>query len=54
MHHLDLAQQVGFSHVLKKTFQGLEPNGQGKLLVSFSPIVNYATVRALEVVDEGH
>jgi hypothetical protein len=54
MHHLDLVQQVGFSHVLKKTFHGLEPNGQGKLLISFSPIVNYASVRALEVVDKGH
>jgi hypothetical protein len=35
-----------------RTFHGLVPNGQGKLLVTFSPSVNYAEVRALEVVDE--
>jgi hypothetical protein len=52
IHRLDILQEAGFSHILKKTFHGLEPNGQGKLLISFSPIVNYANVRALEVVDE--
>lgn len=52
MHRLDMVQQVGFLHVLQKTFHGLEPNGQGKLLISFSPVVNYASIRALEVVDE--
>jgi hypothetical protein len=34
------------------SFQGLRPNGQGKLLLSFSPKVNYAEVRAIEVIDE--
>ncbi len=51
---LDIFKQAGFAHVLKETFHGLQPNGQGKLLISFSPIVNYASVRALEVVDESH
>jgi hypothetical protein len=36
-----------------RTFSGLRPNGQGKLLISFSPRVNYAEVRAIEVIDEG-
>lgn len=56
LHHFDIFQQAGFSQISKKTFHGLEPNGQGKLLISFSPEVNYASVRALEVVDEsrGH
>jgi hypothetical protein len=35
-----------------KTFHGLRPNGQGKLLISFSPRVDYAEVRAIEVLDE--
>jgi hypothetical protein len=35
-----------------RSFHGLRPNGQGKLLVSFSPSINYAEVRAIEVVDE--
>ncbi|MGB7844838.1 MAG: malectin domain-containing carbohydrate-binding protein [Candidatus Acidiferrum sp.] len=36
-----------------REFHGLHPNGQGKLLLSFSPKVNYAEVRAIEVIDEG-
>jgi hypothetical protein len=52
LHRLDIFEQAGFAHVYKKTFHGLEPNGQGKLFISFSPIVNYASVRALEVADE--
>ena len=35
-----------------RQFHGLHPNGQGKLLLSFSPKVNYAEVRAIEVIDE--
>jgi hypothetical protein len=35
-----------------RTFTGLRPNGQGKLMLSFSPKVNYAEVRAIEVLDE--
>jgi Malectin domain len=35
-----------------REFHGLHPNGQGKLLISFSPKVNYAEVRAIEVLDE--
>ena len=35
-----------------REFYGLHPNGQGKLLLSFSPQANYAEVRAIEVIDE--
>jgi hypothetical protein len=35
-----------------REFHGLHPNGQGKLVLSFSPKVNYAEVRAIEVIDE--
>jgi hypothetical protein len=41
----------GFRPVIR-TFYKLHPNGQGKLLLSFSPKVNYAEVRAIEVIDE--
>jgi hypothetical protein len=36
-----------------REFHDLHPNGQGKLLLSFSPRVNYAEIRAIEVIDEG-
>ena len=49
----DILQTAGgaFRPVVR-AFHGLHPNGQGKLLLSFSPSVNYAEVRAIEVLDE--
>jgi hypothetical protein len=49
----DILQAAGdaFRPVVR-AFHGLHPNGQGKLLLSFSPSVNYAEVRAIEVLDE--
>ncbi|HZQ45076.1 MAG TPA: malectin domain-containing carbohydrate-binding protein [Acidobacteriaceae bacterium] len=49
---LDIVKQAGFGRVYKKTFHGLQPNGQGKLLISFSPSIDYASIRALEVTAE--
>ena len=45
------AAQGAFQPVVRE-FHGLHPNGQGKLLLSFSPEKNYAEVRAIEVIDE--
>jgi hypothetical protein len=52
--NLDINQAAGgpFKPLIRE-FHGLHPNGQGKLLISFSPSVNYAEVRAIEVIDEG-
>ena len=49
----DVVQAAGgaFRPVIRE-FHALHPNGQGKLLISFSPKVNYAEVRAIEVIDE--
>ena len=41
----------GFKTVVR-AFHGLHPNGQGKLLLTFSSKANYAEVRAIEVIDE--
>ena len=49
----NIASEAGGSlKALKKTFRGLKPNAQGKLLLTFVPIHDYALVNALEVVDE--
>jgi hypothetical protein len=42
----------GAGKTIVREFHGLHPNGQGKLLLTFSPTVNYAEVRAIEVLDE--
>jgi hypothetical protein len=43
----------GDYRALVKTFTGLRPNAQGKLLLSFIPARNYACINAIEVLDEG-
>ncbi len=43
--------QGAFRPVVRE-FHNLHPNGQGKLLISFSPNINYAEVRAIQVIDE--
>jgi hypothetical protein len=49
----DISQVVsGAFQPVVREFHGLHPNGQGKLLLSFSPKVNYAEIRAIEVLDE--
>ncbi len=42
--NLDIAKEVGPGRALLKTFHGLQPNAQGKLIVSFIPDQNYALV----------
>lgn len=39
-------------HGLDKTFRGLKPSAQGKLMLLFTPVRDYAIVSAIEVVPE--
>lgn len=39
---------------ITRTFRGLKPNHQGKLLLSFVPAADYACVNALEVIEESY
>ena len=54
LREFDLLKEAGLGQAIVKTFHGLTPNGQGTLLVSFSPIHDYASLYALEVVDESN
>jgi hypothetical protein len=49
---LDIYKEAGGSRPLLKTFHGLKANAQGKLMLSFVPVRNYASVYAVEVIDE--
>lgn len=49
---LDIAKEAGPGRALVKTYHDLQPNAQGKLIVSFVPEVNYASVDAVEVEQE--
>lgn len=50
--NLDIYKEAGRCRALVKTFHGLKPNAQGKLMFWFDPVVNYATLCAMEVLDE--
>ncbi|MGH9351058.1 MAG: malectin domain-containing carbohydrate-binding protein, partial [Terriglobia bacterium] len=42
----------GANRAVVKTFHGLQADAQGKLILRFVPVVNYALVDAIEVTDE--
>lgn len=50
--NFDIYKEVGSLHALTKTFHHLKPSPEGKLNLTFEPIVNFATVSAIEVIDE--
>jgi hypothetical protein len=50
--NFDIYKEAGSLHALTKTFYHLKPTAQGKLNLTFEPIVNNATVSGIEVVDE--
>jgi len=51
----DIYKEAGKSfRAVEKRFTGLQPNAQGKLILSFVPQVNYACVNAIEVLDEAN
>ena len=49
---LDIVKEAGPARAFMKTYHGLRPNAQGKLILSFVPDVNYAAVDAVEVEEE--
>ncbi|MGA9070412.1 MAG: malectin domain-containing carbohydrate-binding protein [Terracidiphilus sp.] len=50
--NFDLAQQAHPDDVVTRKFTGIEPNAQGKLLLSFVPVDGYATVTGIEVLPQ--
>ncbi|KAA6460358.1 hypothetical protein DYQ86_15120 [Acidobacteria bacterium AB60] len=50
--NFDLYKEAGSLHAVTKTFYHLRPSPQGKLNLVFEPIINNATVSAIEVIDE--
>lgn len=48
----DIFKEAGSLHVVTKTFRHIKPSAQGKLNLTFEPVVNNATVSGIEVLDE--
>lgn len=53
LENFDIYKEAGSLHALTKTFYHLKPTAQGKLNITFDPVVNNATVSGIEVLDEG-
>lgn len=52
LENFDIFKEAGSLHALDKTFNHLKPSREGKLDLTFEPIENFATVSAIEVIDE--
>jgi Malectin domain len=52
LQNLDLIKEAGQNRPLIREVSGLQPDAQGKLLLEFVPLRNYATVTAIEIVPE--
>jgi hypothetical protein len=48
----DVYKEAGSQRVLTKTFRSIKPSAQGKINLTFEPVVNNATVSGIEVLDE--
>lgn len=48
----DTLKEAKSLHEVTKTFHHLKPIAQGKLNLTFEPIVNNATISGVEVMDE--
>ncbi len=48
--NFDIYKEAGSLHVLTKTFYHLKPSAQGKLNLTFEPVVNNATISGIEVL----
>lgn len=52
LENFDLAKEARESDVVVRKAFGLEPNAQGKLLLSFVPVQGYASVTGIEVLPQ--
>jgi hypothetical protein len=52
LRNFNLPKEARQSDVVLRRFTGLEPNAQGKLLLSFVPVEGYATVTGIEVLPQ--
>lgn len=52
LREVNILEQAGAGRPLVRIITGLEPDAQGKLLLEFVPLRNYATVTAIEVTPQ--
>jgi hypothetical protein len=53
LENFDLGKEAGEKDGVVRRFSGLEPNAQRQLVLSFVPVLGYATISGIEVLPEG-
>ena len=48
----DIYKEGGSLRVVSKTFSNIKPSAQGKINLTFEPVVNNATISGIEILDE--
>jgi len=48
----DIFKEAGENHVIEKVFHGITPDPQGRIELSFTPVVQYALVQGIELTPE--
>jgi hypothetical protein len=52
LRNFDIFREAGENRAIEKIFHGIRPNAQGRIEVTFEPVVEYAMVQAMELTEE--
>jgi hypothetical protein len=52
LENFDIYKEAGSLRLVTKTFTNIKPSAQGKINLTFEPVVNNATVSGIEILDE--
>jgi Malectin domain len=53
LHQFDILKEAGENRAYEKVFHGIVPNAQGRIELTFEPVVNYAVVQGIELTSDG-
>jgi hypothetical protein len=52
LENFDIYKEAGTLKLVTKTFSNIQPSAQGKINLTFEPVVNNATISGIEILDE--
>src|SRR5690606_18868389 len=52
LENFDVYKECGSLRLVTKTFTNIKPSAQGKINLTFEPVVNNATISGIEILDE--
>jgi hypothetical protein len=52
LENFDVYREAGSKRVIARTFRNVRPSAQGKINLTFEPVINNATVSGIEIFDE--